>query len=136
MKENTFEFIKTANELFDLPSPILEIGSLRVESQKIKFPLFKDIFINKKVVGCDMRPGYGVDVVENAESLSFKDKSFSTVILADTIEHAENFFKIIEEAHRVLDDNGIIIITSFLILKFIIIHRIFGDFPHRGSRFC
>jgi ubiquinone/menaquinone biosynthesis C-methylase UbiE len=43
----------------------------------------------------------------NAEDLSFKDQSFSGVILIDVIEHCRNYQKAIKEIWRVLKPNGI-----------------------------
>ena len=50
------------------------------------------------------------------DSLPFDDKLFESVILDNVLEHIEKPFKIIKELHRVLVDEGILIIgvTGFL----------------------
>ena len=48
----------------------------------------------------------------NAESLSFKDSSFDVIILQDVIEHIENRKTLISELCRVLDESGIIYLST------------------------
>ena len=50
--------------------------------------------------------------VGNAEKLDFKDDEFDCIISTDAFEHIPDDKAAIEEAHRVLKDNGIIIIYT------------------------
>ena len=50
-------------------------------------------------------------IVDDCSKLPFSDKSFDTVSLVASIQHIPNRQEVIKEAHRVLKDDGIIIIT-------------------------
>jgi hypothetical protein len=49
-------------ETFDLPEPILEIGSYQVADQRDLINL-RDLFPGKSYLGVDIRSGPGVDLV-------------------------------------------------------------------------
>ena len=38
-------------------------------------------------VGCAVRPGPGVDLIEDAEHLTFPDRSLGSVLMLETLEH-------------------------------------------------
>ena len=59
-------------ETFDLPEPILEIGSYKVEGQEELIDL-RPLFPGREYYGVDMREGPGVDMVQNVEELSLPD---------------------------------------------------------------
>ena len=71
-------------------------------------------------VGVDINPhtvesckSNGLDVkLMEIDSLPFDDKLFEYVILDNVLEHIEKPFKIIKEVHRVLVDEGILIIGA------------------------
>lgn len=111
MRKNIYNFVTTSDKLLNLKGPILEIGSLRIPEQ-LDLPLYKDVFKGRDYIGCDMRPGIGVDRVENAENLNFPNESFKTVLILDVIEHVAELSKVMSEAERVLAKDGIILITS------------------------
>ena len=86
----------------------------------------------KKVVGIDiahaditeMREyGYDARVIDAQEmSSSFQEESFEIVLLADVIEHIENPGKVIRESIKVLEKEGLIIVTvpnTFGIIRFL-----------------
>jgi ubiquinone/menaquinone biosynthesis C-methylase UbiE len=61
---------------------------------------------------------YGLDsmarfVIENGESLSFKDQSFGTVFSVNTLHHLENPLKVIDELIRVLAPSGKLVLCDF-----------------------
>lgn len=58
-----------------------------------------------------MRVGDNVDVVANAHSLPF-DEEFDCVVCLETLEHDDNPFMTIDEAHRVLKIGGYLIVCS------------------------
>lgn len=104
------QFLEIAIRHFAVPEPIYEIGSYQVAGQE-GYADLRPYFPGKKYVGCDMRPGPGVDQVENVESLSLPDDSAGTVIIVDTLEHVENPFHAIREIHRVLNDSGLLLLA-------------------------
>lgn len=104
------QFLEIVITHFSVPAPIYEIGSYQVAGQE-GFADLRPYFPGEQYVGCDMRPGPGVDRIENVESLSLPDGSAGTIIIMDTLEHVENPFHAIREIHRVLDDKGLLILA-------------------------
>src|SRR5262245_8008415 len=96
-------------ETFRLPEPILEIGSYQVEGQEDISDL-RRLFAGCEYIGTDMRPGPGVDQVENVESLSFFDGSVGTVIALSVFEHVAHFWRGLDEIYRVLRPDGALLI--------------------------
>ena len=74
---------RAVTETFDLPEPILEIGSYQVAGQE-EIANLRSLFPGKEYIGIDARPGPGVDVVADVEELPFSDASIGTV---DRHEH-------------------------------------------------
>src|SRR5262245_60344933 len=86
-------------ETFDLPDPILEIGSYQVPYQE-HIANLRTLFPDKNYVGVDVRPGPGVDQVADVEVLPYADGSVGTVIAMNTFEHVPRFWRGFEEIHR------------------------------------
>jgi SAM-dependent methyltransferase len=97
-------------ETFDLPGPILEIGSYQVDGQEAIAEL-RSLFPGKEYVGLDMRPGPGVDLVADVEALPHADASVGTVIAMSTFEHVPRFWRGFEEVHRVLRPEGALLVS-------------------------
>ncbi|MCL5773829.1 MAG: class I SAM-dependent methyltransferase [Firmicutes bacterium] len=93
--------------------PIVEIGSFIVQGQE-ELANLRPIFAGKKFIGCDMRNGNGVDRIENIESLAFADESIGTILILDTLEHIQNCFKAFDEIHRVMKNEGTVIMSSVM----------------------
>jgi len=97
-------------ETFDLPEPILEVGSYQVEGQE-KIAELRDLFPDKEYLGIDMRPGRGVDLVEDVEDLSLPNSSVGTVLALSTFEHVPHFWKGLDEVRRVLRPDGALLLA-------------------------
>src|SRR4051812_1313859 len=93
--------VRAVTQVFDLPAPVLEIGSYQVAGQETIADL-RSYFPGHSYLGVDMRPGPGVDCVASVESLPFADASFGTVLALSTFEHVRRFWRGFEEIHRVL----------------------------------
>jgi len=117
-------FVQICSKIFDPPEPIFEIGSLQVSGQE-GYADLRPLFQGKTYVGCDMRPGLGVDRIENVENLTIQDETVGTILIIDTLEHVENPHKALDEIYRVLKKDGIIIMTSVMNFP---IHDYPGDF--------
>jgi SAM-dependent methyltransferase len=65
-------------------------------------------------VGCDMRPGTGVDRVLNLHDVDQPSGTVGTVITLDTLEHVEFPHRALQEIHRILKPDGIAVISSVL----------------------
>lgn len=114
-------------ETFDLPQPIVEIGSYQVAGQEAIANL-RSFFPGKDYVGIDMRPGPGVDRVANVEALPFASGSIGTVLALNTFEHVRCFWRGLDEAHRVLRPDGALVMSTPFHFR---IHQ----FPHDYWRF-
>lgn len=97
-------------ETFDLPEPILEIGSLQVPGQEAIANL-RPLFGRKEYLGVDARPGPGVDVVADVEALPQADASVGTVIAMNTFEHVPRFWRGFDEIYRVLRPEGMLLVS-------------------------
>jgi len=97
-------------ESFDLPDPILEVGSYQVSGQE-EIADLRCLFAGRAYVGVDMRPGPGVDQVADVESLPFASGSIGTVIAMNTFEHVPRFWRGFEEIYRVLRPDGALLIS-------------------------
>ncbi len=60
----------------------------------------------------DMVEKEGIDVVGDILDLSFKDKSFDTIISTQVLEHVEKPWIMVKEIQRILRKNGICILTA------------------------
>src|SRR5262249_7540605 len=97
-------------ETFDLPEPILEIGSYQVAGQE-EIADLRGMFPGRSYTGLDVRPGPGVDVVGDVENLSFPDASFGTVVALSTFEHVPRFWRGFAEIARVLRPDGALLVA-------------------------
>jgi SAM-dependent methyltransferase len=101
---------RAITETFDLPGPILEIGSLQVAGQE-QIADLRPLFADKRYLGVDMEPGRGVDLVADVEALPNPDASVGTVIAMNTLEHVPRFWRGLDEIYRVLRPDGALLIT-------------------------
>jgi SAM-dependent methyltransferase len=97
-------------ETFDLPGPILEIGSYQVPGQE-EIADLRALFRARPYVGVDVRTGPGVDQVADVEALPQADNSIGTVIAMNTFEHVPRFWRGFEEIRRVLRPDGALFLS-------------------------
>ncbi len=107
------EFVNIIAKNLSTPEPIFEFGALQISTQE-EFANIRSLFPDKEYIGCDMREGPGVDKVLNLHNIELPSESVGTVIILDTLEHVEFPRKAIEEAHRILKADGILVITSVM----------------------
>ena len=110
MNEFIAGVVRAAAETFDFREPILEVGSYQVAGQEIIADL-RDLFPRKRYIGIDMRPGPGVDSVENVETLPRNDRSVGSVLALNLFEHVERFWRGFEEVQRVLRPDGLLLVS-------------------------
>jgi SAM-dependent methyltransferase len=97
-------------ESFDLPGPVLEIGSYRVEGQD-EIADLRTLFPHKEYIGIDTRPGPGVDHLADVERLPYDDQSVGTVLALSTFEHVPHFWRGFAEVARVLRPGGAFLVA-------------------------
>jgi SAM-dependent methyltransferase len=97
-------------ETFDLPEPILEIGSYQVAGQE-GIANLRSLFPGREYLGVDARPGPGVDHVADVQDLPFPEASFGTVIAMSTFEHVPRFWRGFDEVRRVLRPDGAFLVS-------------------------
>lgn len=119
MRPNVRAFLTACVDVLPLRGPVLEIGSFQVEGQAAAIDL-RPLFPGMEYVGTDMRPGPGVDRVQDVMDLGFGDASFGTIVLADTLEHVEDPELAMREVRRVCAPDGLVLATSVM------------DFPIHG----
>lgn len=111
MRDHNKAFVQRIAETFDCPGPVYEFGSYQVEGQ-LDYADLRSVFAGKGYVGCDMRPGPGVDRVEDVTAINLPDATAGTVLCIETFEHVFEVRRAFDEVHRILKPGGLFIITS------------------------
>jgi hypothetical protein len=97
-----------------LPEPVVEFGSLQVEPGQPND--LRPLFEGRSFIGTDIRPGPGVDRIEDLRALSFGDGEIGTALCLDTLEHCADPFAAARELRRVIaPDGGVCLITSVML---------------------
>ncbi|MBV9126244.1 MAG: class I SAM-dependent methyltransferase [Planctomycetes bacterium] len=116
--------VRAVAESFDLPGPILEIGSYQVAGQE-GITNLRPLFPGRAYLGVDMRPGPGVDQVADVEQLPLANNSVGTVLALSTFEHVPHFWRGFEEIERVLHPDGVLLVSCPFYFR---IHNFPGDY--------
>ncbi|MCA1685933.1 MAG: class I SAM-dependent methyltransferase [Planctomycetia bacterium] len=111
MRDHNKAFCQLIAQTFDCPGPVFEFGSYQVEGQ-IDYADLRSVFAGKPYVGCDMRPGPGVDRVEDVSAINLPDGSAGTVLCIETFEHVFEVRRAFDEVFRILRPGGLFVITS------------------------
>lgn len=127
MRKSIKDYARIVAETLPATEPIYEFGALQVEGQE-GFADLRPLFPGKTYVGCDMRPGRGVDRILDLHGLDLPSDSVGTILCFDTLEHVEYPHRAVEEMFRVLRPGGFLAITSVMDFH---IH----DHPHDYWRF-
>jgi len=111
MRDHNKAFCRLVAENLDCPDPVFEFGSYQVDGQE-GYANLRGMFLPKTYVGCDMRPGPGVDRVEDVTAISLPDGSAGTVLCIETFEHVFEVQKAFAEVFRLLQPGGVFVITT------------------------
>lgn len=111
MRDHTKAFCRLVAETFSCPGPVYEFGSYQVEGQ-VEYADLRSLFPATPYVGCDMRPGPGVDRVEDVSDLTLPDHSIGTALCIETFEHVFEVRRAFDEVYRTLQPGGLFVITS------------------------
>lgn len=125
MRGHVRDLVKALNTIEGLfKTPLYEFGSFIVNGQE-QVANLRDIFPSVEYIGCDARPGNGVDKIEDMMRLTLPDNSIGTYLSIDTLEHVENCFLAFDEMHRVIREDGIALMIT--VMDFVI-HEIPADY--------
>ncbi len=111
MRDHNKAFCRLVAETLDCPGPVFEFGSFQVEGQE-DYANLREMFPGRVYVGCDMRPGPGVDRVEDVTAIRLPDNSAGTVLCIETFEHVFEVRRAFDEVLRILKPGGVFVITS------------------------
>lgn len=111
MRDHNKLFCRLAAETFNGPGPVYEFGSYQVEGQE-DYADLRSLFPGKPYVGCDFRPGPGVDRVEDVTAINLPDGAAGTVLCIETFEHVFHVARAFDEVFRILRPGGLFVITS------------------------
>lgn len=111
MRDNVRAFVELAADTFALRGPVYEFGSYLIEGQEELADL-RPLFPRRRYVGCDLRPGPGVDRIEDLAALSLDDGSAQTIVCVETLEHVFEARRAVEEMVRVLAPGGVMLIAA------------------------
>jgi SAM-dependent methyltransferase len=123
---NFFDYglIKSLLQAFRYREPVVEIGSLVVDESMKVFDV-RSLLPKKIFYGVDLRHGDGVDIMGDIEGLPFRQHSIGTLLCLDTIEHVWDVHAAFKEIERVLQKDGVAVISSVFNFK---IHACPHDF--------
>lgn len=127
MRKLIREFVALACNTLPLEGPIYEFGAFLVPGQEQLADL-RPLFPGKQYVGADMRAGPGVDVLLDLHDIALPEATAGTVLCLDTLEHVEYPHRAVQEIHRILGPEGIVVLSSVMDFP---IH----DYPHDYWRF-
>jgi SAM-dependent methyltransferase len=111
MRDHNKAFCRVVSETFECRGPVYEFGAYQVEGQE-DFADLRGLFPGREYVGCDMRPGPGVDRVEDVTAIGLPDASAGTVLCIETFEHVFEVRRAFDEVFRILKPGGLFLITS------------------------
>lgn len=121
------QFVSMVSQTLPVIDPIYEFGSYQVAGQE-EIADLRPLFPGKAYVGCDMRPGPGVDEVLNLHDIKLPAHRAGAVLCLDTLEHVEFCHQAVSEMHRILKPGGMCVISSVMAFP---IH----EFPYDYWRF-
>jgi SAM-dependent methyltransferase len=111
MRDHNRAFCRLVAETIDCPGPVFEFGSYQVEGQE-SYADLRGLFPGREYVGCDMRPGPGVDRVTDVTATRLPDGSAGTVLCIETFEHVFEVRRAFDEVFRILKPGGVFVITT------------------------
>lgn len=106
-------FVEDLARVVELPDPVVEFGSLQVEPGQDGD--LRPLFSGRPFIGTDMRPGPGVDRVEDLRALRFADGEVGTALCLDTLEHCDDPPAACRELARVTAPGGVCVVSSVLL---------------------
>lgn len=107
------DFVVFLESVMKLPAPIYEFGAFQVLDSG-EAPDMRDVFPDRVFVGCDMRPGPGVDRVLDLVDTGLPDDCVGTMLLLDILEHVEFPRDAMAEVLRVCASSAAVVISTVM----------------------
>jgi SAM-dependent methyltransferase len=114
MRPPVFDYLKWAVERFPFEEPILDT------SEEWELGDYQSLFRGKRCVKQDFRDfdSHCSDVIHDVcDRKPIPDESFGLVLNLESLEHISNPQKAIDEIHRILRPNGVLILTTVMHFK-------------------
>ena len=127
MRDHVRAFCAAAVSAFAPAGPVIEFGAFQVDGQRELADL-RPLFPGAPYIGCDARPGPGVDRIEDIAATTFGDEAAGTIVCLDTLEHVFPVAEAFTEMHRLLRPGGLLIAAT--VMRFPI-----HDYPEDYWRF-
>lgn len=113
MRTTIIRLVRDLTAAVPFPEPIYEVGAYWVDGHQHRGHV-RDFLAGKQFIGCDLRPGPGVDEIQDLHALTLADDSMGTALLLDTIEHVREPWRAMAELHRCLRPGGLLLMTSHM----------------------
>ncbi|MFO7551191.1 MAG: class I SAM-dependent methyltransferase [Haliea sp.] len=110
MQKSISHFVRICSAHLPIKGPIYEFGSYQVTGSEDEN--LRSLFPDFTYIGSDMRQGPGVDLVLDMQQMDLPDQVAGCVLCLDTLEHVEYPRRAMREIHRILEPDGIVIISS------------------------
>lgn len=110
MRRAIHSLVRLAADTLEPSGPVVEVGALYLPGYD-KLSNLRPHFTDRRYIGCDVRFGPGVDQLHDAQQLSLRDESVGTVLLLEILEHLPEPQRALAEAHRVLRDDGLLLLS-------------------------
>lgn len=110
MRPHIRYFVSQFARMLPCPGPVYEFGSYLVPTQRWLADM-RPLFPGREYVGCDMRPGPGVDRVLDITKASWSQEA-STVLCLETLEHVARPAAAVWVAWYALRPGGVLLMTS------------------------
>ncbi len=110
MRNHVRLFVQMAAQRLGLQGPCYEFGSYQEAASGADSDL-RPLFPGQEYIGCDLRPGPGVDRLEDLTALRLPDQVARTVLCLDTLEHVWDPVRAVEQMMRVLAPGGVLLLS-------------------------
>jgi len=113
MREHVRALCASAVLAFEPSDPVVEFGSFQVPEQHGLGDL-RPLFPGARYIGCDARPGTGVDCIDDVAESRFDSAFAGAVVCLDTLEHVFSITRAVQEMHRVLKPGGLLVVATVM----------------------
>jgi SAM-dependent methyltransferase len=107
-------FVEDVLDVLEPPDPVVEFGALQVEAGQDGD--LRPLFAGRAFTGTDLRPGPGVDRVEDLRALTLAGGSVGTAVCLETLEHCEDPLTACRELARVVRPGGVCLVSTPFLL--------------------